>query len=188
MSIAYATIGGTFSRAADLATRERINAIADRCRSNWEIASQLFGDSSLRGQRPDVGAQWTKVIRAACTGENAAEIYTQGYEIDVGDFMPQVKVPTLVIHRRGDAIVPFASGQKLAASIPSARFVPLEGTMHDPTLGDTDAVVAAIDEFLGESEEKPKPLAPEDLFTDVEGSTALTQRLGERCGAWGHWV
>ncbi len=41
----------------------------------------------------------------------------------------------------------------------------------------------AIDEFLGEGEEQAKPLAPEDihtiLFTDVEGSTALTQRLGD---------
>ncbi len=52
-----------------------------------------------------------------------------------------------------------------------------------PWLEDTGAVETAIDEFLGEGEEKAKPLAPEDihtiLFTDVEGSTALTQRLGD---------
>ncbi len=177
---------GTFSRAADVATREQSNAIVDLCRSNWEMASQLFGDSSLRGQEPDVGAQWTEVIRAACTGEDAAEIYRQGYEVDVDDLLPQVKAPTLVIHRRGDAIVPFALGQKLAASIPNARFVPLEGTMHDPTLGDTEAILQAIDEFLGEGEEARAKSEPREagafrtiLFTDVEGSTALTQRLGD---------
>ncbi len=141
---------GTFSRAADVWTREQSNAIVDLCRSNWEMASQIFGDSSLRGQEPDVGAQWTDVIRAACTGEVSAEIYRQGNEIDVDDLLPQVKAPTLVIHRRGDAIVPFALGQKLAASIPNARFGPLEGTMQDPKLGDTEAVLQAIEEFLGQ--------------------------------------
>ena len=53
-----------------------------------------------------------------------------------------------------------------------------------PLWGDMEAVAAAIDEFLGEGEEAaPAPLAKEDvhtiLFTDVEGSTALTQRLGD---------
>ena len=77
-------------------------------------------------------------------------------------------------------------GQKLAAGIPNARFVPLEGTIHNPHLGDTEAVIGAIDEFLGEGAEvaaEPKPVAAGDihtiLFTDVEGSTALTQRLGD---------
>ena len=109
----------------------------------------------------------------------------QVVDIDVGDLLPLIKAPTLVIHRRGDAIVPSALGQKLAAGIPNARFVPLEGTIHAPHLGDTDAVVGAIDEFLGEGEEAAAgaKLASDHihtiLFTDVEGSTALTQRLGD---------
>ncbi len=56
--------------------------------------------------------------------------------------------------------------------------------MHVPFLGDTEAVIGAIDEFLGEGEAAAAPgLAADDvhtiLFTDVEGSTALTQRLGD---------
>ena len=140
---------------------------------------------SLRGQKPDVGLQIGELIRASCTGEVAAEILAQGYSTDVSDLLPLVKASTLVIHRRGDAIVPSALGQKLAAGIPNARFIPLEGTIHIEFQGDTEAVIGAIEEFLGEGEETAKApgLAPNDihtiLFTDVEGSTALTQRLGD---------
>jgi pimeloyl-ACP methyl ester carboxylesterase len=44
--------------------------------------------------------------------------------------LPQVKVPTLVLHCRKDAVQPFEEGRRLAAGIPGARFVPLEGRNH----------------------------------------------------------
>jgi len=177
---------GTFSRGAEVMPQERLNPLIELCRSNWELASQVFADMSLREQQPDVALQISEFIRASCSGEVVAEIIEQGLEIDVSDLLPRVKTPTLVIHRRGDAIVPVALGQKLAAGIPNARFVLLEGTIHTPHLGDTEAVTGAMDEFLSEGEEatgKAQRLAPEHvhtiLFTDVEGSTALTQRLGD---------
>ena len=177
---------GTFSRGADAMPWERLKPLIELCRSNWGLASQLFADMSLREQSPDVGVQLSELFRASCTGEVAAEILTRGLALDLGDLLPLVRAPTLVLHRRGDAIVPSAHGQKVAAGIPNARFVPLEGTIHAPFQGDSEAVVEAIDEFLGEgaeaAAEAPK-LAPEDihtiLFTDMEGSTALTQRLGD---------
>jgi len=176
---------GTFSNGAEVMPSERLNPLIELCRSNWELASQVFSDMSLREQQPDVALQQSEFLRASCSGEFAAEILAQADETDVGDLLPLIKAPTLVIHRRGDAIVPSALGQKLAAGIPSARFVPLEGTIHAPHLGDTDAVVAAIDEFLGEGEKAAATSGPAAdivhtiLFTDVEGSTALTQRLGD---------
>ena len=51
-------------------------------------------------------------------------------EIDIGDLLPQVKVPTLVMHRRSDAMVPFEEGRQLAAAIPDARLVAFEGRNH----------------------------------------------------------
>ncbi len=177
---------GTFSSGADVMPSERLNPLIELCRSNWELATQVFSDMSLREQQPDVALQLSEFLKASCSGEVAAEILTQGLEIDVGDLLPLVKAPTLVVHRRNDALIPFALGRKLAAGIPNARFAPLEGTMHVPFLGDTEAVIEAIDEFLGKGVEaavRPSKLAMEDvytiLFTDVESSTALTQRLGD---------
>ena len=174
---------GTFSNGAEVMPSERLNPLIGLCRSNWELASQVFSDMSLREQHPDVALQISEFVRASCTGEVAAEILAQGLEIDVDDLLPLVKAPTLVIHRRSDPVIPFTLGQKLAAGIRKARFIPLEGTIHAPFLGDTEAVTGAIAEFLGEDAEAGLKLAPDAvhtiLFTDIEGSTALTQRLGD---------
>ena len=108
---------------------------------------------------------------------------------NLAGLLPMVAVPTLVIHRRGDAIVPFELGREIAAGIPGARFMPLDGRNH-ALLSDVDVpvievVTKAMEEFVGEGEETaPVPgLAAEDihtiLFTDIEGSTAMTQRLGD---------
>jgi class 3 adenylate cyclase len=76
--------------------------------------------------------------------------------------------------------------RELASCVPDARLVLLEGQSLMPFLGDTDAVLQAIDEFLDEGEEAAAGGEPPEagafrtiLFTDVEGSTALTQRLGD---------
>jgi len=50
--------------------------------------------------------------------------------LDVEDLLPQVKVPTLVLHCRDEAVAPFEEGRLIAGLIPGARFVPLEGRNH----------------------------------------------------------
>ena len=184
--VSHLILYGTFGRAADVMPRDRLLPLIELCRNNWEFASQIFADMSLRESQPEVAVKIAKSLQAACTGEVRAEILEQGYPIDVSDQLAQVKSPTLVVHRRGDANMPFRRGQQLAAGIPNAQLVPLEGTMHVAFLGDTDSVVTAIDEFLGEggaAQTRVPTLAADDvhtiLFTDVEGSTALTNRLGD---------
>jgi DNA-binding NarL/FixJ family response regulator len=49
---------------------------------------------------------------------------------DVSDLLPQIRVPTLVLHARNDAIIPFEWGREVAASVPGSLFVPLEGKNH----------------------------------------------------------
>src|SRR5438876_7977067 len=51
-------------------------------------------------------------------------------QLDVVDLLPQVKVPTLVLHCRKEAVAPFEEGRLIAGMIPGARFVPLEGRNH----------------------------------------------------------
>jgi pimeloyl-ACP methyl ester carboxylesterase len=49
---------------------------------------------------------------------------------DVSTLLAQVSVPTLVMHARDEAVVPFDQGRRLAAGIPGARFVPLASRNH----------------------------------------------------------
>jgi ATP/maltotriose-dependent transcriptional regulator MalT len=59
-----------------------------------------------------------------------------------------VQVPTLVVHRRSDRAIPYALGRELAAAIPGATLIPLEGGAHFPWAGDADSVVRALRTFL----------------------------------------
>ena len=74
------------------------------------------------------------------SGDTAARIFTATGETDVTALLPRVSVPTLVLHARDDARVPFEAGRRMAAGIPGARFVALAGRNHiflesDPAFG-----------------------------------------------------
>ena len=101
-------------------------------------------------------------------------------ELDVRSVLPTIQVPTLVLHRRGDLVVPIAAGEYIASQIPDAKFVALEGVDHVP-FGDTRAWTGAIEEFLtGTRHEKvtDRVLATV-VFTDVVASTDMAVRLGD---------
>ncbi|MEP6818356.1 MAG: alpha/beta fold hydrolase [bacterium] len=68
--------------------------------------------------------------RITASPENACRLLNEVGQIDVTDFLSQVKVPTLVLHCRDDAVAPFEEGRLIAGMIPGARFVPLEGHNH----------------------------------------------------------
>ena len=136
----------------------------------------------------DAGAirQFNEMQRISASPENAAAVLSAMPDTDVSELLSQVRAPTLVVHCRDDAIIPFEAGRELAAGIPGARFLPLDGRNHVilPDEPAAEVLAKAVEEFLREGEEAPTE-APEAggfrtiLFTDIEGSTALTQRLGD---------
>jgi pimeloyl-ACP methyl ester carboxylesterase len=75
--------------------------------------------------------QWfSELQRVTTSPEIGARLLSTASTIDVTDLLPQVKVPVLVLHATGDAVAAFGEGRKLAALLPNARFVPLEGRNH----------------------------------------------------------
>jgi len=143
---------------------------------------------------PDADAeairQFNEMQRISASPENAAAVLSALRDTDVSELLSHVRAPTLVVHCRGDAIVPFEAGRELAAGIPGARFLPLDSRNHAllPHEPAAEALGKAVDEFLDEGEEaRAARGAPSRepgglvtiLFTDVEGSTALTERLGD---------
>jgi hypothetical protein len=69
-------------------------------------------------------------------------------EVDVRHVLPTIRVPSLVIHRRGDVCLKVDEGRFVADRIPGARFVELPGDDHLPFVGDADAIVDEVEEFL----------------------------------------
>jgi class 3 adenylate cyclase len=148
------------------------------------LAHAMFGWSAGEEAR-----RYAAYMRECTTAEAGRAIYSAFAEVDVTAVLSQVRSPTLILHRRqttalGLAGVEIAKG--LASGIPDAHLALLEGDSILPWMGDMEAVLSASDEFLGDSEPAPARAEPPAagglctiLFTDVEGSTALTHRLGD---------
>jgi pimeloyl-ACP methyl ester carboxylesterase/DNA-binding CsgD family transcriptional regulator len=94
---------------------------------------------------------WGEIVEP----DTAAAIYQSYWNLDVSKIAAHLTVPTLVIHRRGDAEIPFEWGRDLAALIPDARFVPVDGSGRGfvPDDPGTRTIIAAITEFLVEVDE-----------------------------------
>lgn len=125
----------------------------------------------------------TYMRRAASPGA-AVALLRMNTQIDIRAILPTISVPTLVIHRTGDLDVNVEEGRWLAEQIAGARFVELSGDDHLPWVGDQDAILDEIQEFLT----GVRPILESDrvlstlLFTDIVSSTELADRLGDR--AW----
>jgi pimeloyl-ACP methyl ester carboxylesterase len=86
------------------------------------------------------------------TTKAGAEIREACDKLDVVELLPQINVPTLILHARHDSVAPFEQGRLIASSIPKARFVSLDGNNHLPLPGEPawERMVAEIDLFLAD--------------------------------------
>jgi class 3 adenylate cyclase len=102
-------------------------------------------------------------------------------DVDVRDALPLLRVPTLVLHRRGDRMIDPRHSEYLAEHIPGAKLVWLEGDDSLPTLGDTEAFIGEIEEFLtgGRRGDVHRTLLTV-LFTDICGGTELAAQIGDK--------
>ena len=112
----------------------RYEAMVEIVRLGWgkdnPIFRQLFTGLFVPGAGPEQISWWNELCRRTTTPEIAARLLQARAQVNVRDILPQVQVPTLVIHARYDEVVPFSSGTTLAAEIPNARFVQLESRNH----------------------------------------------------------
>jgi class 3 adenylate cyclase len=92
----------------------------------------------------------------------------------------EVTLPTLVAGRE-NALNPWAGVREIGREIPSAKVVKVDGYGHAPQNGDIEPVLALLEEFIPRTSrhESPEGAFQTILFTDLESSTALTQRLGD---------
>ncbi|MDO8613089.1 MAG: adenylate/guanylate cyclase domain-containing protein [Dehalococcoidia bacterium] len=169
----------------DIGRPEAVRSVVQLIRENWSLARRAMADIVFPSGPTELQRWFSDTLRRSTTPEVAAKYLEFSFSVDVRQYLPQVRAPTLVLHRRGDRHVPIAAGRAVAALIPDARFVALEGDIGHGFFGDT-SFLETITQFLDEGRvQEPTAEAPAAgafrtiLFTDVEGSTALTQRLGD---------
>ncbi|MGO9872271.1 MAG: alpha/beta fold hydrolase [Acidimicrobiia bacterium] len=111
-----------------------------------------------------------------------AKVWVCGAMQDVRALLPTVAVPTLVLHREGDRFLRVGAGRYLAEHIPGTKYVELRGEDHLFFVGDTDALLDEIEEFVTGGRQAPEGdvLTATILFTDIVASTEQSARLGHR--------
>jgi pimeloyl-ACP methyl ester carboxylesterase len=125
---------------------------------------------------------WAAYLRAGASPGAALALARMNTEIDVRQVLPAITVPTLVLHRSGDLDADVEEGRYLAERIPGAKLVELPGRDHLPFVGDVDAVVDEIEEFLtgARGAVEPDRVLTTVMFIDVVGSTERAAELGDR--------
>jgi pimeloyl-ACP methyl ester carboxylesterase/class 3 adenylate cyclase len=124
-------------------------------------------------------ARFERLVASPSAYEELARIFT---DVDVREALPAIHVPTLVIHRQGDRIVPAPQARYVAGRIDGARLIELPGVDHIPFVGDSEAIVDEIEEFVTGARTGPpvdRVLATV-LFTDIVGSTERQATIGDR--------
>jgi class 3 adenylate cyclase len=103
---------------------------------------------------------------------------------DPRDVLDRIRVPTLLLHRKEDPLVDIGHSRLLARRIPGAKLVELEGDETLPFLGDNEAVLGEVEEFLtgGRRGVSPQRALLTVLFTDICDGTQHAARIGD--GRW----
>lgn len=146
---------GSYPDGAEITAPGVGDAIIAAVRAHWGLGSRLLGDIFLGGADSSERERFARLQREAATAETAAALLGLVYRLDVRAQLPVVRAPALVVHRRDDRAVPFRLGREVAAAIPGATFIPLQGSAHFPWDGDVDSVVRACREALGPVQSSP---------------------------------
>jgi pimeloyl-ACP methyl ester carboxylesterase len=156
---------GGYLHGARIARPDVQTALVGLVRASWGLGSRALCEVFLPGAGPEDARQFAEQQKHAATAEMSARLLELTYAMDAREEAPRVTAPTVVLHRRQDRAIPFELGRELAAAIPGAELVALEGTMHFPWLGDASPVLAA----LGADAAPPPPAAGGDLVLGRDG-------------------
>jgi len=163
---------GSYPDGAAIAAPGVADAILAAVRAHWGLGSRLLSDIFIGGADSAEHERFARFQREAATAETAATLLGHVYRLDVRADLPLVRQPALVVHRRDDRAVPYRLGREVAAAIPGATFIPLQGSAHFPWHGDVDSVVRACRQVLA-------PMQPSHHLASEPGSGLLSGRERE---------
>lgn len=145
-----------------------------------ERAPSVAGDPQFRDW-------WATYLRMGASPGAAVALTQMNAEIDVRNVLPSIRVPSLVIHRSEDQCLKVEEGRFVAQRIPGAKFVELPGNDHLPFVGDQDAILDEVEEFLTGVRHRIEPdtVLATVLVARLVGIKERVQQLGPE--RWAEW-
>jgi class 3 adenylate cyclase/predicted alpha/beta-hydrolase family hydrolase len=127
--------------------------------------------------------EWAgRLERLAASPGTIRRIFDLIGSFDVRDVLPSIRVPTLVMHRTEDSFLKVEHSRYIASKVPGARYVELSGGDNMFSLGDSEALLGEVEEFLTGTrhEREPDRMLATVLFTDICESTRKAAEMGDR--------
>ncbi|MEE8385587.1 MAG: adenylate/guanylate cyclase domain-containing protein [Dehalococcoidia bacterium] len=182
--VSHLVLWCTYARASDVWASPQVKALVGLSDTDWELATETAAHAVVGWSEGESSHQIAALMRESATPEAARAAWAASSEIDVTALLPEVRSPTLIVHRRQLPFPTIETARQLVSEIPGARLVLQEGDSMGTVAGDWEASAQTIDEFLDEGEEaEPKTELPEGmaviLFADIVESTSLTEQLGD---------
>jgi pimeloyl-ACP methyl ester carboxylesterase/DNA-binding CsgD family transcriptional regulator len=193
--ILYGGYAEGWARRGDEGSRRRYHAMIELIDHGWggsnPVFRQLFTSRFIPGGTEEQLAWFNELCRKTTSPRNAAKLLAARAHVDVRALLPQIRVPTLVLHARRDEVVPIKVGRVLATEIPGATFVELDAANHI-LLEDEPAwarFCQAVEEFTGVAVAGAKDgaafasLSSRErdilgLITEGLGNAEIAERLG----------
>src|SRR5919205_3191347 len=157
------------------------------------MRKQWGGPVGIEERAPSVASDpqfrdwWATYLRMGASPGAAVALTQMNAEIDVRNVLPSIRVPSLVIHRSDDQCLKVEEGRFVAQRIPGAKFVELPGNDHLPFVGDQEAILDEVEEFLTGVRH---PIEPDTVLATVlvarlVGIKERVQQLGPE--RWAEW-
>jgi class 3 adenylate cyclase len=163
-----------------LSSEERWERL-DRMTENWGTGNNLEFMGPIAAKDPRVH-EWFGRLERLAASPGAMRTLTANLErADPRPIMPEIRVPTLVMHRKGDQMMDPRHSLLYAERIPGAKYVELAGAETMIFLGDTEQVVGELEEFLTGDRRGTPPQRQllTVLFTDICDGTKRASELGD---------
>ena len=163
-------------------TPERLEALVEVMEREWGTGWGVEAYAPSLAHDPRFRRYWATHLRMSASPGAAVARLRMNALNDVRPILPSIRVPTLILHRVDDRATTVQAGRYLASRIAGAKYVELSGIDHIPWIGDADAILDEIQEFLtgARSQVEPDRVLATVLFTDIVGSTARAADLGDR--------
>ena len=161
---------------------ERYQAFVEGVQAHWGEGVLVAINAPSRRDDKAVVQWFGEIERAGASPGSILTLLRANYEIDVRHLLSSIRVPTLVLHRLGDALVPVAAGRYVAAHIQGARYLEIAGTDHLVLDQETqDTIADEIEEFITGAHQRLQPdrVLATVMFVDIVGSTERAAGLGD---------